>query len=66
MIDIEDAVEQLIGEVLEFLMDSPINDLQSCINHDTLYDICYNKVIDDLTAEAEARSDEAKLEAYYA
>jgi len=63
MIDIEYQATQLVEEVLEFLEDSPVK-LTELLYHDTLYERCYQEIIDRLADECEARADEEKLKDY--
>ena len=57
------ATEDLIQQVLEYLDEAPIK-IGQAICHDELYDLCYNQIIDDLTAEEENRKEEAKYEQF--
>jgi len=57
--DIKLRTEDKVQEVLEYLDNSPIN-LDAIIQHDEVWETCYKWVINELTAEAEAREDERK------
>ena len=61
MPDIENLTELKLEELEEFLDNAPFN-ISAALCRDTLYDLAYSSVIDDLASEAEAREDEAKLE----
>jgi len=63
MLDIEELVQVEIDDALEYLNNYHI-ELYPVIDHVVLYELCYAKVIDNLTAQAEARSDENKLKEY--
>lgn len=64
LIDIEQETQDRVEEILEFLDDAPIT-ITDAIMHDVLYTLAYNSIMDDHTAEAEARRDEEKLEEFY-
>lgn len=63
MIDIEEATNNLVEEMLEWIDTCPI-DLTDWMPHDVLYDTCYQHIIDTLAAKAEDERDEAKYEGY--
>jgi hypothetical protein len=52
MLNIDALVEAKVDEVLEYLDEAPVV-MDPAIAHDVLYDLCREKVIDDLAANAE-------------
>jgi len=59
-LEFEELVEIRLEEILQYLTESDV-DLSTAICHDMLYDIAWTSVVDDKTAEAEARAEEERL-----
>jgi len=57
--DIQELTQQKLEDILDQLDELSI-DISSALNHDTLYELCYDDVISSLAAYAEARADDER------
>lgn len=60
MIDLQEATGVLYEELIAYLQDAPIN-ITTEIHYDTLWELCYDEVINRLADAAEAAAEEKKL-----
>ena len=59
----QEKVDAIYEEICNYIEESPV-DITNFIDYSSLYTKCFAQVIDDLTAEAENRAEEAKYEGY--
>lgn len=60
MKDIKELTQDRVEEVLAYIDESPVG-IFSAINHDTLYELCYQNVVDTLADLAEVAAEELQL-----
>ena len=61
--DLEHQTQLRYDEIIEYLAEAPV-DLSTAIYYDTLWDLSYDDVINEVISEAEARANEEKLKDY--